>query len=42
MSAIGLLGLATGLFAFLIWVIDYDARHGWKDIHDSCLNEFDN
>ena len=42
MSAIGLLGLASGLFAFLIWVIDYDARHGWKEVRDSCSNEFDN
>ena len=42
MTAIGFLALATGIFALFVWVIDYDARNGWKDFRDSCSNEFDN
>lgn len=41
MTAIGLVGLGVGLFALLVWAINYDSTHGWKDIRDSCLNEFD-
>ena len=41
MTAFWLLGLVIGLFGVLVWAIEYDARHGWKDIRNSCLNEFD-
>jgi hypothetical protein len=41
MTAIGFLGLGIALFAVLIWAIEYDARHGWKEVRESCLNEFD-
>jgi hypothetical protein len=41
MTLIGFLGLGIALFTVLVWAIEYDARHGWKEVRDSCLNEFD-
>ena len=36
-----LVGASLSILGILVWVIDYDATHGWKEFTDSYSNEFD-